>query len=323
MYEEYFGLKENPFSIASNIHYFYMSAGHREALAHLLYGIKRDGGFVLLTGEVGTGKTTVSRCLFELIPETADVAFILNPTFTLEELLASICDEFGISYPSDTTSVKVLVARINEYLLDVHVRGRRAVLIIDEAQNLSTEVLEQMRLLTNLETNEHKLLQIIMIGQPELRDKLRQPELRQLSQRITARYHLGPLSQKEISEYVNFRLSTAGLKRGHHLFPAPVLKRLFRLTGGVPRLVNTICDRALLGAYVQTKSLIDKKTLATAAREVLGNGDFRGFLKINRSTIYRHIANGLLHPVKLGGRTMAKAKGLNRFIRSLPFVKKA
>ena len=128
MYEEYFGLKENPFSIASNLHYFYMSAGHREALAHLLYGIKRDGGFVLLTGEVGTGKTTVSRCLFELIPETADVAFILNPTLTFEELLASICDEFGISYPSDTTSVKVLVARINEYLLDVHARGRRAVL---------------------------------------------------------------------------------------------------------------------------------------------------------------------------------------------------
>ncbi len=275
MYREYFGLKEKPFSIAPNSHYFYMSRGHREALAHLLYGIKGEGGFVLLTGEVGTGKTTVCRVLLEIIPEDLEIAFLLNPPLTVEELLATVCDEFGISYSSDTTSIKLFVARIHAYLLDVHARGRRPILIVEEAQNLSTEVLEQIRLLTNLETNEYKLLQIIMIGQPELRDKLGQPELRQLSQRITARYHLGPLSKEEIPEYVNFRLATAGLKHGRPLFPARTMKKLYRLTGGVPRLINTICDRALLGAYVQGKDLVDTKTLTIAAREVFGDENYQ------------------------------------------------
>jgi general secretion pathway protein A len=275
MYREYFGLKEKPFSIAPNPHYFYMSEGHREALAHLLYGIKGEGGFVLLTGEVGAGKTTVCRLLLELIPEDLEIAFILNPPLTVEELVATVCDEFKISYPSDTRSVKDFVARIHAYLIDVHARSRRAVLIIEEAQNLSTEVLEQIRLLTNLETDEHKLLQIIMLGQPELRDKLKQPQLRQLSQRITARYHLGPLSKKETSEYVNYRLSTAGLVRPHRLFPERTLRKLFRLTRGVPRLINVICDRALLGTYVEGKDRVDTKTLTTAAREVSGDGDYR------------------------------------------------
>ena len=269
MYEEYFGLKEDPFSIAPDPHYIYMSPGHREALAHLLYGIERDGGFVLLTGEVGTGKTTVCRCLLDEIPETTDVAFILNPKLTAEELLATVCDEFGIGYPDGSTSVKVFVSRINDYLLDVHARGRRAVLIIEEAQNLSVEVLEQIRLLTNLETNQRKLLQIIMVGQPEILEKLSQPQLRQLSQRITARYHLGPLSKREVAAYVNHRLSVAGLVRGE-LFPRSMLGRLFRLTGGVPRLINVICDRALLGSYVQGRDRVDRKTLKTAAREVSG-----------------------------------------------------
>ena len=275
MYKEYFGLKEKPFSIAPNPHYFYMSEGHREALAHLLYGVKGEGGFVLLTGEVGTGKTTVCRLLLELIPEDLEIAFILNPPLTVEELVATVCDEFKISYPSDTRSVKDFVARIHAYLLDVHARGRRALLIIEEAQNLSTEVLEQIRLLTNLETDEHKLLQIIMLGQPELRDNLKQPQLRQLSQRITARYHLGPLSRKEVSEYVNYRLSTAGLVRPHRLFPERTLGKLFRLTRGVPRLINVICDRALLGAYVEGKDRVDTKTLTTAAREVSGGADYQ------------------------------------------------
>ena len=241
MYKEYFGLKEKPFSIVPNPHYFYMSEGHREAMAHLLYGVKGEGGFVLLTGEVGAGKTTVCRVMLQLLPQDLEVAFLLNPPLTVEELLATVCDEFGISYSSDTTSVKAFVAQIQAYLLDVHARGRRAILVVEEAQNLSTEVLEQIRLLTNLETKEHKLLQIIMIGQPELRDKLRQPELRQLSQRITARYHLGPLSKKEIPEYISFRLLTAGLQRGHQLFPARIVKKLYRLSGGVPRLINSIC----------------------------------------------------------------------------------
>ncbi len=271
MYREYFGLKEKPFSIAPNPHYFYMSAGHREAMAHLLYGIKGEGGFVLLTGEVGTGKTTVCRVMLRLVPEDLDVAFLLNPPLTVEELLATLCDEFRISYPSGTASVKELVTRIQAYLLDVHARGRRAVLVVEEAQNLSTEVLEQIRLLTNLETNEQKLLQIIMIGQPELREKLWKPELRQLSQRITARYHLGPLSKREIPEYVSFRLSTAGLRRGRQLLPPRTLKKLYRLSGGVPRLINAICDRALLGTYVQGKDQVDTKTLMTAASEVFGD----------------------------------------------------
>ena len=269
MYEAYFGLKEEPFSIAPDPHYLYMSQGHREALAHLLYGIERAGGFVLLTGEVGTGKTTVCRCLLDEIPDTTDVAFMLNPKLTVEELLATVCDEFGISYPDGNTSVKVFVSRINDYLLDVHTRGRRAVLIIEEAQNLSTDVLEQLRLLTNLETNQRKLLQIIMVAQPELLDKLSQPELRQLSQRITARYHLKTLSQKDVVAYVKYRLMVAGLIRGEP-FPPAVLKRLFRLTAGVPRLINVLCDRALLGAYVQGKERVDLKTLKTAAREVSG-----------------------------------------------------
>jgi general secretion pathway protein A len=274
MYREYFGLKENPFSISPDPHYFYMSEGHREAMAHLVYGIKSEGGFVLLTGEVGTGKTTVCRCVLEQMPDDAEIAFILNPRLTVEELLANICDEFGINYAPDNKSNRVFVSLINDYLLDAHTRGKRAILIIEEAQNLSVEVLEQIRLLTNLETNQRKLLQIIMLGQPELRDILSRPELRQLSQRITARYHLGPLSKAEVSAYVDHRLSVAGLIRGR-LFPEKTLRRLYRLTGGVPRLINVICDRALTGAYVQGKEQVDTKTLITAAQEVSGENTTR------------------------------------------------
>jgi general secretion pathway protein A len=268
MYREFFGLKEIPFSIAPDPRYLYMSEGHREALAHLVYGMRSDGGFVLLTGEVGTGKTTVCRCLLEQIPENTDIAFILNPKVTVGELLAGICDELGIRYPRDNTSVKVFVDSINEYLLDAHARGRRTVLIIEEAQNLSPDVLEQVRLLTNLETNQRKLLQIIMLGQPELQAKLAMPELRQLAQRITARYHLGPLPGHEMQAYVAHRLEVAGA-RGD-IFPSSLVNRLYRLTGGIPRLVNTVCDRALLGAYVQGRDRVDRDTLICAAREVLG-----------------------------------------------------
>ena len=269
MYREYFGLKEAPFSISPDPHYFYISTGHREALAHLMYGINSDGGFVLLTGEVGTGKTTVCRCLIEQMPENCEIAFILNPKLSSLELLAAICDEFRIPYPKGTETIKDLVARLNDFLLKVHEADRRAILIIEEAQNLTVEVLEQVRLLTNLETSQRKLLQIIMLGQPELNELLAKPELRQLSQRITARYHLGPLAKEEIPVYVNHRLSVAGLVRGE-LFPDPIMKVLSRLTGGVPRLINVICDRALLGAYIEGKERIDKETLLTAAREVSG-----------------------------------------------------
>jgi len=269
MYREYFGLKEAPFSISPDPHYFYISEGHREALAHLLYGINVDGGFVLLTGEVGTGKTTVCRCLLEQMPENCRIAFILNPKLSSVELLAAICDEFQVSYSRSSKNIKDLVDRLNHFLLKTHEEGGRAILIIEEAQNLTVDVLEQVRLLTNLETSQRKLLQIIMLGQPELKEVLSRPELRQLNQRITARYHLGPLARNEISDYVNHRLSVAGLVRGA-LFPQPMIKELFRLTGGVPRLINIICDRALLGTYTQGKERIDKATLLHAAMEVSG-----------------------------------------------------
>jgi general secretion pathway protein A len=270
MYEDYFGLTKKPFSIVPDPHCFFLSAGHREALAHLLYGIKSDGGFVLLTGDIGAGKTTACRRLIELLPPDLEVAFILNPKLTVEELLATICDEFGISYPQGNQSIKVFVSLINDYLFQIHAQGRRAVLILEEAQNLKPEVLEQIRLLTNLETKDHKLLQMIMIGQPELKRLLAQPQLLQLSQRITARYHLGPLSKEEIPRYINYRLSIAGMDR-NRLFPPSTLKKLFRLSGGLPRLINVICDRALLGAFVQGKDQVDKKTLIKAAREISGN----------------------------------------------------
>jgi len=269
MYREYFGLKETPFSIAPDPRYLYMSEGHREALAHLEYGLRSDGGFVLLTGEVGTGKTTVCRRLLEQLPDDLDVAFILNPRVTVEELLATVCDELGIAYPEGNISVKVFVDRISEFLIGTCAKGRRAVLIIEEAQNLRFDVLEQLRLLTNLETNERKLLQVVMVGQPELRDMLTKAELRPLAQRITARYHLGPLSREEAVHYVSHRLSVAG--GSGTLFPAFVINKLFRFTDGIPRLINVLCDRALLGAYVQGKDRIDTATLTKAAREVFGH----------------------------------------------------
>lgn len=269
MYSNYFGLSEPPFSLAPDPRYLYLSEQHREALAHLLYGIDCNGGFVLLTGEVGTGKTTVCRCLLEQLPENTDLAVILNPKFTVLELLAAICDELGASYDSGENRVKTYVDAINTHLLQAHAQGRNTVLIIDEAQNLSVDVLEQVRLLTNLETSERKLLQIVLLGQPELLEKLARPELRQLEQRITARHHLTALSQVELGAYVSHRLSVAGLEG--QLFPPSTLKRLYRLTGGVPRLINILCDRALLGTFVQRDTRVEVPTLVKAAKEVYGD----------------------------------------------------
>ncbi len=273
MYAEYFGLKEMPFSIAPDPAYLYMSEEHREALSHLLFGLRGSGGFILLTGEVGAGKTTICRCVLEKVPEQTDIAFVLNPMLSIEELLASICDELGIAYPKSSVSIKGYVDVINAYLLDSHARGRNTVIIIEEAQNLTSEMLEHLRLLTNLETNKCKLLQIMLLGQPELREMVARPELRQLSQRITARYHLGPLSRSEVTAYVQHRLSVAGCRRSG-VFSASALSRLYRLSGGIPRMLNLICDRALLGAYSEGRTIIDRKTVELAAREVSGN--YRG-----------------------------------------------
>ncbi len=268
MYKEYFGLKEDPFSIAPDPQFLYMSGRHREALAHLIYGMKADSGFVLLTGEVGTGKTTVCRCLLGQIPEDSEIAFILNPKLSVVELLATICDELGIAYPANNQSVKIFIDRINLYLLNAHSEGKRTVLIIDEAQNLSVDVLEQIRLLTNLETDKRKLLQVVMLGQPELNHLLERPELRQLSQRVTARYHLEPLGKGDIEGYLTHRLAVAGVERP--LFPQKTITKLYSLSGGVPRLINLLCDRALLGAYVKGENIVSPSLLTEAASEVFG-----------------------------------------------------
>jgi len=269
MYIDYFGLNSKPFSIAPDPHYLYMSERHREALAHLIYGLQTDGGFVLLTGEVGTGKTTICRCLLEQIPEKTEIAFVLNPKLTVAELLATICDELGINYQKSNISIKVFIDAINHYLLDTHAQDQKTVLIIDEAQNLSIDVLEQIRLLTNLETNKTKLLQVIMLGQPELKEKLAKPEMRQLAQRITARYHLEPLSAQEMTSYITHRLAIAGVERP--LFTSATIRKLYRLSGGVPRLINLLCDRALLGAYVQEQNVVKPKLLSLTAKEVFGD----------------------------------------------------
>jgi general secretion pathway protein A len=289
MYTSYFGLNKSPFSIAPDPLYLYLSEHHREALAHLQYGLKRAGGIVLLTGEVGAGKTTLCRTLLEQLPEDVDVALIFNPKVSAIELLETICDELGIDRPKQG-SVKKLVDRLNTYLLEANARGRKTVLFIDEAQNLSPDVLEQLRLLTNLETNSYKLLQIVLLGQPELLPLLDRQEMRQLSQRITARYHLGPLAAIEIDAYVRHRLEIAGCNR--QLFPQSLNKTIWRLTGGIPRLINLVCDRALLGAYARERQQVDGWTLRQGAREVLGRPQPQGEKK--RSALVAALAGLLL-----------------------------
>ena len=270
MYHQHFGLNEAPFSIAVNPRYLFMSQRHRDALAHLLYGVSGGGGFILLTGEVGTGKTTVNRCLLEQLPDTTDLAIILNPALSAVELLASACDELSIDYPEGTQSLKALTDALHRYLLENYDRGRKTVLMIDEAQHLDFDVLEQIRLLTNLETNDEKLLQIILIGQPELSEKLARPELRQLNQRITARYNLQPLNLDETSAYIRHRLEVAGLKGDRKLFEPGAVKQVHALTRGIPRLINVLCDRALLGAYGQKRGSVTKGLIRSAAQEVFG-----------------------------------------------------
>jgi len=267
MYTTHFGLTAPPFSITPDPHYLYLSEHHREALAHLLYGASEGSGFVLLTGEVGTGKTTLCRCLIEQLPDNIDVALLLNPRLSPQELLASLFDELRIQYDRSFT-LKDFIDTLNTYLLTAHAVGRRTVLILDEAQNLSTEVLEQIRLLTNLETENEKLLQIILVGQPELQKLLKLANLRQLAQRITARYHLLPLSLRDTEAYVSHRLSVSGSRLA--LFPSPTIRQIYRYSKGIPRLINVICDRALLGAYVDNKPTVDTAIVHKSVREIHG-----------------------------------------------------
>ncbi len=268
MYNEYFGFKEAPFSIAPDPRYLYMTTQHRDALAHLIYGLNSEGGCILLTGEVGTGKTTICRCLLEQIPEQANVALVLNPKVNEIELLETICDELKISYPDANNSIKTYTDRIYDFLITSNQKNEKTVLIIDEAQNLDSKVLEQLRLLTNLETNQRKLLQIIILGQPELLDILAKTEMRQLAQRITARFHLRPLTRHEVKAYISHRLAVAG--QNIQLFPENCIKLLYKLSNGVPRLINVISDRALLGAYVENQYAVTPSIIKKAATEVFG-----------------------------------------------------
>jgi general secretion pathway protein A len=269
MYLSFFGLNEKPFAITPDPRYLYLSERHAEALAHLLYGINEAGGFVQLTGEVGTGKTTIVRSLLAQTPKNAEIALILNPKMTAPEFLLTICEELGIGVPdSATESLKDLVDILSGYLLRAHAGGRRVVVVVDEAQNLAPSVLEQVRLLTNLETNTRKLLQIILIGQPELRELLARNELRQLAQRITGRYHLNPLTHDETAAYVRHRLRVAGATSD--IFSPPALAEVYRLAVGVPRVINVVCDRALLGAYSMDRHRVTASLVRHAATEVFG-----------------------------------------------------
>lgn len=270
MYAAFFGLSQPPFSIAPDPHYLFMSERHREALAHLLYGVESGGGFVLLTGEIGAGKTTVCRRLLEETPKRSRVAYIFNPKLTVGDLLHTICHEFGVTVPASNRgplTINDYLDPLNAHLIRCHAQGLNSVIIIDEAQSLSAAVLEQLRLMTNLETRDRKLLQIILIGQPELRQMLARPELEQLNQRVIARFHLGALSETESREYVAHRLSVAGWT-GSSPFTSKAMSQVYRLTGGVPRRINLLCDRAMLGAYATGRKTIDHNIVNRAAREV-------------------------------------------------------
>jgi len=277
MYTSFFGLAEKPFAITPDPRYLYLSERHAEALAHLLYGINESGGFIQLTGEVGTGKTTVVRTLLSRVPHHADVAVILNPRITPVEFLLTICEELGLAIAEgQRDSVKEMVDALNRRLLSAHAEGRRIIVLVDEAQNLSFDVLEQVRLLTNLETPTQKLLQIILIGQPELRELLDRTDLRQLAQRITGRYHLKPLSREETKGYVRHRLRVAGATA--EIFTPGALVELHRLSLGIPRVINVACDRALLGAYTQETKKINASLVRRAAGEVYGRRFFPTWL---------------------------------------------
>ncbi|MDT0595914.1 ExeA family protein [Glaciecola petra] len=269
MYLNYYGLVDNPFSIAPNPDYLFMSTRHKQALAHLTFGLNETGGFVMLTGEVGTGKTTVSRKLMQELGDDTQMAVILNPTLSALELLATVCDELGIRYQAESASLKTFTDKILAKLASNHENGINTVLLIDEAQHLLPEVLEQLRLLTNLETNTEKLLKVVLIGQPELQQLLRRNELRQLAQRVTARYHLLPLTQQEVAQYVEHRWTVAGGVAS--CFNKSALSELFTISGGIPRVINLLCDRALSLGYSLQKPFVNYQIIVSASFQVLGD----------------------------------------------------
>ena len=316
MYTRFFGLNEKPFAITPNPRYLYMSERHAEALAHLMYGLNEAGGFIQLTGEVGTGKTTVIRTLLEQLPQHADVALILNPALTPIEFLFAICQELHIAINApEPHGSKQLIDALNAHLLDKHAKGRRVVVIVDEAQNLAPDTLEQVRMLTNLETSTHKLLQIILIGQPELREVLARSELRQLAQRITGRYHLAPLSREDTAAYVRHRMKVAGARED--VFSESALREIHRRSKGIPRVINIICDRALLGAYALEQYDVTARLIRDASNEVAGHWrtyEFWPWLKLIA-------AAALLGTITLGVLSWSSSKPVAPVVVVNPLVK--
>ena len=268
IYQQYFALSCEPFSIVPDPGFLYPSSQHRQAVAHLKYGLDREGGFVLLTGEVGTGKTTLTRTLIKRLPAHVRVAYVLNSTFDAADVLASICQELGIKLPksSKTSLTKNCVDALNADLIESHAEGKKTLVVIEEAQNLSPEVLEILRLLSNLETATHKLLHILLVGQPELLETLAQKDQRQLNQRVVARFHLLPLEKTDVANYVNHRLHHAGANRA--IFESSAMTALFKLTQGVPRLINLICHHAMLAAYATGTKNVSAKLVKAAAVEI-------------------------------------------------------
>lgn len=277
MYLDYFHFTQAPFSITPDPEFVYLSEKHQESLAHLVYGVTRGGGagFVQLTGEVGTGKTTISRLFLQKLPENTQAALILNPNITPLELLENIFKEFGLATKGVKGQLNAMIDRLNSHLLKWYEAGKNTVIIIDEAQNIPRDTLEQLRLLTNLETSQQKLLQIVLIGQPELKTTMKRRDLRQLSQRITSRFHLMPLSAKETEDYIRHRLSVAGVEKA--LFTSAACQKVFALTAGTPRMINSLCDRALLTAFVAESDMVRRKHIVQAAKEVFGDTSKRAW----------------------------------------------
>lgn len=269
IYLQHFALAREPFSIVPDPGFLYPSIYHRQAVAHLKYGLDREGGFILLTGEVGTGKTTLTRTMIKRIPPHVRVAYILNSKLNASDVLASICDELDIVLPdnSELSFTKQCIDALNSDLLAAHAEGKKTLIVIEEAQNLTPEVLETLRLLSNLETSTHKLLHILLVGQPELLDILAKQELRQLNQRVVSRFHLSPLDKNDLSNYINHRLHRAGAKRP--IFDDACVAVLFRLTGGVPRLINLVCHQSLVAAYSIGAPTVSAKLVKQAASEIL------------------------------------------------------